>query len=114
MKGLEDLAGVLAEFAAERDWAKFHTPKNLASALVVEAGELLEVFQWLTDEESRRPTASQMQQIRREAADVLIYLVRLADILGVDLLEAAEEKVVLNHQKYPADLVRGRADLSHA
>lgn len=106
---LTQLRDALREFAAERDWDQFHSPKNLASALSVEAAELLERFQWLTEDESRRLPPAELEKVRHEMADVLNYLVRLADKLDVDLLEAAREKMQLNAQKYPADVVRGSA-----
>ena len=99
----------LAAFAAERDWDQFHSPKNLSMALAVEAAELVEHFQWLTEERSAHLDAEQLREVRLEAADVLIYLVRLADKLGIDLLQAADEKIALNEKKYPADRVRGDA-----
>jgi NTP pyrophosphatase (non-canonical NTP hydrolase) len=104
---LADLALRLREFVAARDWGQFHTPKNLATALVAEAGELAAEFQWLTPAQSRAPTAEQLARIRAESADVLIYLVRLADELGFDLLAAADTKLAANEQRYPADKVRG-------
>lgn len=107
--GLERLQGRLAEFAAVRDWDRFHSPKNLAMALAAEAAELLEEFQWLTEEQSRAPDAARLERVQLEAADVLIYLLRLADKLGIDLLAAAERKIALNEAKYPADQVRGDA-----
>jgi NTP pyrophosphatase (non-canonical NTP hydrolase) len=97
----------LRRFAAERDWEQFHSPKNLAAALAVEAAELLEPFQWLTEEESRRLTPEQAAAVREEMADVLLYLVRLADKLGVDLGEAAREKLRRNAEKYPVEKARG-------
>lgn len=100
--GMDDLANRLRAFAAERDWERFHTPKNLASALIVEAAELLEHFQWLTPEQSQQLTAAQRTEVAHEMADVLIYLTRLADVMGVDLLAAAERKLKLNAEKYPA------------
>jgi dCTP diphosphatase len=105
------LAARLRTFAQERDWEQFHTPKNLAMALSVEAGELLELFQWLTAEESRALTASRTaaERVQEELADVLIYLVRLADVLGVDLEAAVEAKLGVNARKYPVDLSRGNA-----
>lgn len=104
-----DLRDGLRRFAAERDWDQYHSPKNLAAALVVEAAELLERFQWLTEEESKSLTGKQLLQVREEMADVLIYLVRLADKLDVDLLEAAREKIEQNARKYPADKARGNS-----
>jgi dCTP diphosphatase len=107
--GLTQLRDALREFAAERDWDQFHSPKNLAAALSVEAAELLERFQWLTEDESRNLPPAELEKVRQEMADVLNYLVRLADKLDVNLLEAAREKIKLNAQKYPADAVRGSA-----
>jgi len=102
-----ELRDTLRRFAAERDWDQFHSPKNLASALSVEAAELLEHFQWLTEEESQRLPPAKLAAVRDELADVLIYLVRLADKLDVDLLAAAAGKIAQNAAKYPADKVRG-------
>ncbi|MCG2583077.1 nucleotide pyrophosphohydrolase [Massilia sp. TS11] len=99
----------MRQFVAERDWDQFHTPKNLASALAVEAAELLEIFQWLRQGEPDELGPDKLQAVRHEMADVLLYLVRLADRLGVDLPSAVDEKMVLNRAKYPADLVRGDA-----
>lgn len=104
---LSDLRDRLRGFAAERDWDQFHTPKNLAAALVVEAGELLEHFQWLTAGESSSLTTRQLAQVREETADVLIYLVRLADQLDIDLLDAARKKIRKNALKYPVGKARG-------
>lgn len=106
---LEDIRRRLEEFARARDWEQFHTPKNLAMALIVEAGELVERFQWLTAEESRALSPEQRDAVEQEMADVLLYLVRLADRLGIDLLAAADRKIAINEGKYPADAVRGRA-----
>jgi NTP pyrophosphatase (non-canonical NTP hydrolase) len=107
MTELESLRDDLRRFAAERDWDQFHSPKNLASALVVEAGELLEQFQWLTEEQSRNLTSDKAIAVRKELADVLIYLLRLADKLHVDLLEASREKIVENAAKYPIEKSKG-------
>ena len=104
---LTDLTLRVRQFAADRDWEQFHTPKNLAMALVAEAGELAAEFQWLTAAQSAAPDAEQLARIRAESADVLIYLVRLADKLGFDLLGAAAAKIVENERRYPADMVRG-------
>ena len=106
---LDDLKLRLREFARERDWEQFHSPKNLAMALIVEAGELVEHFQWLTEAQSQSLNADKREQVALELADVFIYLVRLADRLDVDLLDTAQRKIVLNAQKYPADKVRGSA-----
>jgi dCTP diphosphatase len=104
---LDDLKLRVRQFAAERDWEQFHTPKNLAMALVAEAGELAAEFQWLTAAQSAAPEAVQLDRIRAESADVLIYLVRLSDKLGFDLLAAAAAKIEENERRYPADKVRG-------
>ena len=106
---LETLATQLAEFARARDWDRFHSPKNLAMALAGEAGELLEHFQWLTEAESRALSAEVNDAVALEMADVLLYLVRLADTLGVDLAAAAARKIALNAEKYPVDRFRGSA-----
>jgi dCTP diphosphatase len=107
--GLTQLRDALRKFAEERDWDQYHSPKNLASALIVEAAELLERFQWMTEDQSRNLAPEELQRVREEMADVLNYLVRLADKLDVNLLEAAREKIELNALKYPADQVRGSA-----
>jgi len=107
--GLTQLRDALRKFAEERDWDQYHSPKNLASALSVEAAELLERFQWLTEDQSRKLPPEELQKVREEMADVLNYLVRLADKLDVNLLEAAREKIELNAQKYPVDKARGSA-----
>jgi dCTP diphosphatase len=107
--GLTELRDSLRQFAAERDWDQFHSPKNLAMALAVEAAELLERFQWMTEEGSKNLAPAELARVREEMADVLNYLVRLADKLDVNLLEAARDKVALNAQKYPVDKARGNA-----
>ena len=103
------LRDALRQFSAERDWEPFHTPKNLAMALTIEAAELLEVFQWLTPQESLDLTSSptRRQHTAEELADVLIYLVRLSDVLGIDLNEAVADKLQANAAKYPIDRARG-------
>ena len=98
---LTSLARQLQQFADARDWGPFHSPKNLASALIVEAGELLEHFQWLTEDQSRQLTPEQKQAVAHEMADVLLYLVQLSTVLGIDLMDAARTKMDLNAQKYP-------------
>lgn len=106
---LEDLTRLLRDFVKERDWEKFHSPKNLTMALSVEVSELLEHFQWLTEEESGDLSPEKRAAVEEEMADVLIYLVRLADRLGVDLMEAVERKMERNGERYPAELVKGSA-----
>jgi NTP pyrophosphatase (non-canonical NTP hydrolase) len=100
---IADLQRQLRDFAAERDWQPFHTPKNLVMALAGEVGELTELFQWLTPEESARvmDDAASAGKVRDEIADVLAYLLRLADVVGVDLEEALTAKVIKNAAKYP-------------
>lgn len=109
MTDLIALRDAVRAFALERDWDQFHSPKNLASALAVEAAELLEPFQWLTDEQSRALPRNVAEDVRMEMADVLIYLVRLADKLDVDLLQAARDKIAANAKKYPPDKAKGSA-----
>lgn len=104
---LQDLAHAVREFGRERDWHLYHTPKNLAAALIVEAAELLEPFQWLTPEESLDLPQHKREAVRQEMADVLIYLVSLANLLEIDLLEAASDKLAINARKYPVDKARG-------
>lgn len=103
------LATALETFAAERDWHQFHSPKNLVMALSGEVGELIEIFQWMSEDASKSAGShpATADKVREELADVLLYLVRLADVLGVDLNDAASKKLQLNTQKYPADKVRG-------
>ncbi|HUQ53005.1 MAG TPA: nucleotide pyrophosphohydrolase [Gammaproteobacteria bacterium] len=108
-EALRALQQRLAAFAAARDWDQFHSPKNLAMALSVEAAELVEEFQWLTEEQSRTLDPERHERVRLELADVLLYLLRLADKLGVDLMRAADDKIALNERKYPAERVRGSA-----
>jgi NTP pyrophosphatase (non-canonical NTP hydrolase) len=104
---LHDLAQALDLFARERDWKQFHSPKNLASALVVEAGELLEHFQWLTEAQSRELAPEQLEAVGAEIADVLLYLIQLADALGIDPVAAAQAKLRVNGARYPVDSARG-------
>lgn len=103
------LREALREFAAERGWETFHTPKNLAMALSGEAGELIEHFQWLTAEQSATLDARTREEVALEMADVLLYLVRLADVLDIDLAEAAQRKIDINAQRYPAERAFGTA-----
>lgn len=98
---IQGLAQQLAAFAQARQWGPFHSPKNLASALTVEASELLEHFQWLTEDQSRQLDADQREAVALEMADVLLYLVQLSTALKVDLIDAAQRKMVINARKYP-------------
>lgn len=109
IRTLDELAAAVRAFADERDWDQFHAPKNLAMGVAIEAGELMEAFQWLTPEQSQALPPAALEGVRHEMADVLLYLVRLADKLGVDLLAACTEKIALNAAKYPADTVRGQS-----
>jgi len=104
---LQSLTQALRDFAKARDWEQFHSPKNLAAALTVEASELLEHFQWLTEEQSRDLPAAKQAEVAAEAADVLLYLLQLCDKLGIDLAQAARQKLALNAEKYPVDRARG-------
>ncbi len=106
---LETLRARLADFAAERDWDQFHNPKNLAMALAGEAGELLEHFQWLTFEQAENLSRESRTEVALEAADILLFLLRLCDKLGIDLAAAADKKLALNAKKYPVEKSRGRA-----
>jgi NTP pyrophosphatase (non-canonical NTP hydrolase) len=104
---LEELRGALRRFASDRDWDQFHSPKNLAIALSVESAELLEHFQWILDTDSSSLAPDRHAKVREEIADVLLYLVRLADKLNIDLLAAATEKLQINAGKYPVEKARG-------
>lgn len=106
---LQPLVDALRAFAAARDWEQFHTPKNLASALSVEAAELLEHFQWLTEAQSQALGADKKAEVAAEAADVFLYLLQLCDKLGIDLIAASQAKMLVNAQKYPVDAARGTA-----
>ena len=107
MSGLDELRDELRRFAAARDWDQFHSPKNLAMALSVEAAELLEVFQWMPDADSRNLAPAAREAASQEIADVLLYLVQLCDALGVDPIAAAERKMVVNAARYPIEKARG-------
>lgn len=104
---LERIKLRLQDFAAERAWDQFHSPKNLAMALIVEAAELVEHFQWLKEEESHSLPPEKLVEVEQELADIQIYLIRMADKLGIDLIGAVENKISLNEKKYPVDKVRG-------
>ena len=104
---LRELSRQLDQFAHARDWQQFHSPKNLAAALIVEAGELLEHFQWMTEAQSRALAPEKKEAVGGELADVLLYLIQLASALGIDPIEAAAAKLKLNELKYPADRARG-------
>ena len=104
---LTALVTLIRQFALARDWEQFNSPKNLACSLSIEAAEVLEHFQWLTDSQSRELAADKVQAVALEAADVFLYLLNLADKLGIDLVAAAHQKLLINGQKYPVELARG-------
>jgi NTP pyrophosphatase (non-canonical NTP hydrolase) len=106
---LDDLNRKLLAFARERDWEQFHSPKNLSMALAGEAGELLEHFQWLSEDASTQLAVEKRDQVAMEMADILIYLIRLSERLDVDLVDAAYRKMAINQARYPAEQVRGDA-----
>lgn len=106
---LDELNSKLLAFARERDWEQFHSPKNLSMALAGEAGELLEHFQWLSEEASTRLVVEKKDQVAMEMADILIYLIRLSERLDVDLIDAAYRKMAINQTRYPTEQVRGNA-----
>ena len=110
---IQELKDFMAAFVARRDWEQFHSPKNLAMGLAIETGELLEHFQWIGEEESRQVAddAEQMVQVQEEVADVLCYLLALANTMGIDLSEAFYQKMKRNDAKYPADKYRGKYKL---
>jgi dCTP diphosphatase len=109
METLDHLKTRLREFAVVRDWEQFHSPKNLAMALIVEAAELVEHFQWLTEEQSATLPPDKLAEVEQELADIQIYLIRLVDRLNIDLEQAVNAKIALNERRYPADKVRGSA-----
>jgi dCTP diphosphatase len=99
----------LREFAKQRDWDQFHSPKNLSMALSAEVAEIVEHFQWLTERQSNNLSSDKLEEVETELADTLIYLIRLADKLGIDLLAAAHRKIDVNARKYPIEKVKGSA-----
>ena len=106
---ISEIQDKLENFASERDWEQFHTPKNLSMALSVEASELVEIFQWLKPEESNSPNQKQIQEINSEVADIAMYLLRFCSVLGIDIEEAIEKKLEKNALKYPVNLSKGNA-----
>ena len=109
MDSLDELNARLVRFARERDWEQFHSPKNLCMALAGEVGELMEHFQWLSEDASRDLSPEKKEEVALEVADCLIYLIRLAERLGIDPIAAAHRKIAINEERYPAELVRGDA-----
>lgn len=109
LDSVENLRARIAAFAAVRDWDQFHSPKNLSMALIAECAELIEHFQWMSETQSRSLDPAKLEAISYELADILIFLIRIADKLGVDLIEAANAKIVINERRYPTERVRGSA-----
>lgn len=109
MDDFDELGRKVRRFAKDRDWAQFHSPKNLSMALAVECAELMEHFQWLTEAQSRRLGPRKKREVEKELADIQIYLIRLSQVLGVGLLAASESKLLENARKYPVAKARGSA-----
>jgi len=109
MSELEKIRLRLRQFAEDRDWDQFHSPKNLSMALSVEVAEIVEHFQWLTEKQSKHLPKDKLDEVEAELADTFIYLVRLADKLGIDLIVAAQNKIEVNEQKYPVGKAKGNA-----
>lgn len=106
---INEITNKIKKFSEDRNWDKFHTPKNLSMALSVEVAELVEIFQWLSQEESSNLSEDNLQSVKEELADILIYLIRIADKFNIDLEESVDEKILINEQKYPVELSRGNA-----
>lgn len=106
---INSLKKQLRDFAAQRDWDQFHSPKNLSMALSAEVAEIIEHFQWLTEEQSKNLPQNKLDEVETELADTLIYLIRLADKLGIDLIEAAAKKIAINAKKYPIEKAVGNS-----
>lgn len=109
MNAFQELGKKVRQFADERDWGQFHSPKNLSMALAVECAELMEHFQWLTESQSRRLGRKQLREVAMELADIQIYLIRLSQILDVNLIAAGNKKLLKNAVKYPVAKARGSA-----
>jgi len=107
---LNDLKSRLRDFAQARDWDQFHSPKNLSMALSAEVAEIVEHFQWLTEEQSKNLSKDKLDEVETELADTLIYLIRLADKLDINLLKAAQRKIEINERKYPVEKAKGSAN----
>ena len=104
---MEELKASIKEFIQARDWEQYHAPKNLALALSVEAAEIVEIFQWKKDNQELSP--EEVEALRQEIGDVLVYLLELANKYGIDVLQAAKDKMRINEKKYPVDKVKGKA-----
>jgi NTP pyrophosphatase (non-canonical NTP hydrolase) len=106
---ISDIQEKLRNFSRERDWDQYHSPKNLAMALAAEAGELLEIYQWLTEQESNNPDDKIRKQTSEELADILIYIIKMADKLNIDLVDSVNNKIAINEKKYPKEKAKGSA-----
>tara|TARA_B100001250_G_scaffold152855_1_gene131247 strand:+ start:420 stop:764 length:345 start_codon:yes stop_codon:yes gene_type:complete len=106
---LDKYKGKIREFADERDWDQFHDPKNLSMALSAEIGELLDIFQWLTSDQSKNLSDKDLKLVKEELGDIMIYLIRLSDKLGIDLEQAVIDKIKINEEKYPTELSKGNS-----
>ncbi|MDG1097454.1 MAG: nucleotide pyrophosphohydrolase [Methylophilaceae bacterium] len=104
---LDNLRARINQFVHERDWAQFHSPKNLSMAMIVEAGEIVEHFQWMTEAESRNLDAEKKAQVGQELSDTFVYLLRIAEVCGIDLIDSANKKIDLNAKKYPIEKAKG-------
>ncbi|HIE56566.1 MAG TPA: nucleotide pyrophosphohydrolase [Chromatiaceae bacterium] len=109
MHELESIKLKLRQFAEERDWDQFHSPKNLSMALITEAAELVEHFQWLTEKQSHNLSVGKLKEVEEELADIQIYLIRIADKLNIDLMDASNKKIEINKKKYPPEKVKGNS-----
>lgn len=104
---LNDLRARINQFVHERDWEQFHSPKNLAMAMIVEAAEVVEHFQWMTESTSRILDAETKQDVSHELADTFVYLLRIAEVCDIDLIAAANQKIAINAKKYPVEKCKG-------
>ena len=104
---LENIRKKIVEFRDQRDWLQYHDPKNLAEAISIESGELLENFLWKTTEESKKPGSKQLGKIKNEIADIFIFLINLCDVLDIDLIDETNKKVDINNTKYPVEKSKG-------
>jgi len=106
---MKELKDIIRKFAEDRDWGQFHSPKNLSMALSVESSELVEIFQWMTEEESKHPDEKTLNHIEEEIGDIMCYLTNLADKFNINPVEAAKKKMIKNAKKYPAEKVKGKS-----
>lgn len=106
---MDEIKNILQDFAAKREWEKFHNPKNLSMALACEAGELLEIFQWMSEVDTNRACneSSIQEKVSHELADILLYLIRIASLMNINISEALHHKLRINQEKYPVELVKG-------